>query len=309
MNSLPTTFSVDASSDKQRLDQFLTSALAGHHSRSQITLFIKQGAVTVENAVTTKPSYPVSTGQTVGIVVPQPPLFPLTPHPVSFEIIAEEKDFLVINKPAGLVVHHATSAPDAVTLVHGLLHRYPEFSQFESNERPGIVHRLDKDTSGLILVARNPQALTALAALFKDRKIQKKYHAIVAGWPERTGTIDLPIGRHPIHRHTMSVNGTASRHATTHYQTLAYYQHAMALVEFTIVTGRTHQIRVHAAHQRFSILGDEVYGSGNLLIGRQALHAHFLSFEYKGTRYTYTAPYPSDFSAALEKLLPEPTDY
>ncbi|MDQ5940461.1 MAG: rRNA synthase [Candidatus Dependentiae bacterium] len=308
MISLPLVFLVAAEQDKQRLDQFLTAALAGQHSRSQIASFIKEGAVTVDSLLAVKPSLPVIFGQTVTITIPQPPLFPLAPQVIDFEIIAEEQDFLVINKPAGLMVHHATSAPEANTLVQGLLHKYPEFSQFESNERPGIVHRLDKDTSGLILVARNPQALTVLADLFKNRSLEKKYHALVAGWPTRIGTIDLPIGRHPGNRTAMSAHGLAARSAITHYKVLTYYTNNTTLLECTIVTGRTHQIRVHCAHEKFPIVGDIVYGTQSPLIARQALHAYSIAFEYKGKRYAYTAPYPQDFTTAIQKLVEEPAD-
>ncbi len=308
MISLPLVFLVGAEQDTQRLDQFLTTALAGQHSRSQIASFIKEGAVTVNGLPAIKPSLLVVDGQTITITIPQPPLFPLAPQAIEFEILAEEQDFLVINKPAGLMVHHATSAPEAKTLVQGLLHKYPEFSQFESNERPGIVHRLDKDTSGLILVARNPQALTALANLFKNRSLEKKYHALVAGWPARQGTIDLPIGRHPGNRTVMSINGLAARSAITHYNALTYYTNNITLLECTIVTGRTHQIRVHCAHEKFPIVGDPVYGASSPLIGRQALHAYSIAFEYKGKQYAYTAPYPQDFTAAIQKLVEEPVD-
>jgi len=158
------------------------------------------------------------------------------------------------------------------------------------------------------LVARNPQALTALSALFKQRTLEKKYHAFVAGWPSPSGTIDLPIGRDPIHRHKMSVHGIAARNATTHYTVTTYYQHQVSLLELTLITGRTHQIRVHCAHNHFPILGDTTYGTSSLLINRQALHAYSLAFNYKGIEYKYTAPYPADMQALLEKLVPENKD-
>lgn len=308
MISLPATFLVSAQENKQRLDHFLTNALAGAHSRSQVAEFVKDGLVTVNGHVITKPSLPIQQGQTIAVIIPQPRLFPLTPQKIEFEVIAEEKDFLVINKPAGLMVHHASSAPEAATLVQGLLYKYPDFSNFESNERPGIVHRLDKDTSGLILVARTPQALTALAQLFKSRSLEKKYHALVSGWTPRQGTIDLPIGRHPHTRTSMSINGIAARSAITHYKALSYYENDITLLECTIVTGRTHQIRVHCAHEKFPVLGDAVYGTASPLIGRQALHAYALTFEYRGTRYSYTAPYPADFASAIKNLKEEPSD-
>lgn len=306
MKLAPTLFLVPDFATNQRLDHFLTTAFNGSHSRSQIASFIKENAVSINNKIVTKPSWPVVAGTTIAVIIPAPPLLALTPQAVSFEVIAQEPDFLIINKPAGLTVHHAASAPHEITLVHGLLERYPEFSQFDGSQRPGIVHRLDKNTSGLLLVARNPQALTQLAALFKNRSLTKKYHAFVAGWPPRQGSIDLPIGRDPIHRHKMSSPGIASRQAMTHYKTLTYYQHAIALVELTIVTGRTHQIRVHCAHNHFPLLGDATYGSASSLINRQALHAYSLAFTYKGVDYNYCAPYPADMAHLVATLAVEP---
>ena len=302
MHAHPTAFFVEAANAEQRLDQFLTTAFAGTYSRSQISGFIKEEAVLVNGKKVHKSGFILRQGDCITITIPQPPLFPLTPLPVSFEVIAEEKDFLIINKPAGLMVHHAASAPDEVTLVHGLLARYPEFARFESNERPGIVHRLDKETSGLLLVARTPQALTALAALFKSRTLEKKYHALVGGWPARSGTLDNPIGRHPTKRHMMTSGGIAPRSALTHFTVREYFEDQHALLECTLVTGRTHQIRVHCATAGFPLLGDKTYGSTSPLINRQALHAYSLAFTYQGIRYQYTAPYPADFTAAIAHL-------
>lgn len=309
MSGIQTTFLVSNAEHGMRLDHFLTLKLENQHSRSQIADWITNEIVFVSGKVVTKTGYKLTENQTITFYIPQPPLLALTPHHVSFEVLAEEQDFLIINKPAGLVVHHSASAPDTVTLVHGLLDRYPEFRNFDGSERPGIVHRLDKDTSGLILIARNPQALTALSALFKNRSIHKQYHALVHGVPLRSGTISLPIGRHPVHRHKMGINGIAARTATTHYKTLTYFKENTALIELTIVTGRTHQIRVHCAHEKFPVLGDAVYGSASPLIGRQALHARSLSFTYKGTPYSYTAPYPVDFIHALAALEPYTDDH
>lgn len=308
MQGDPTLFLVEASASGQRLDQFLTAALGGTHSRSHLSAFIKGGAVTVNGILVSKPGACVHTHDSVAITIPQPPLFPLPPTPVAFDVIAEEKDFLIINKPAGLMVHHAASAPEQITLVHGLLARYPEFARFESNERPGIVHRLDKDTSGLLVVARNPQALTALAALFKSRSLEKKYHALVTGWPEKAGTYDKPIGRHPVKRHLMTVGGIAPRTACTHYRVLEYFSSEASLLECTIVTGRTHQIRVHCAAAGFPLVGDKTYGSSHPAIDRQALHAHSLAFTYRGVAYAYTAPYPPEFAAALARLRGKKTE-
>jgi len=302
------TFLVEPEKSGQRLDHFLAGMLDGQHSRSTLSSHIKDGCVTVNNQAILKPSCILKSQDVITITFPQPPLFPLEAQPAAFEVLAEEPDFLVINKPAGLMVHHATSAPDEVTLVHGLLHRYPEFARFESNERPGIVHRLDKDTSGLILVARTPRALTKLAELFKHRSLEKKYHAIVSEWPEKNGSWNGAVGRHPVLRHKMAIGGIAPREARTDYRVLTYFQEDAALVECTLITGRTHQIRVHCAYNGHPLVGDVLYGQPSVLIKRQALHACSLRFEYEGKQYSYEAPYPADFKAALSKLTPEESD-
>jgi len=302
ISSAPIVFLVEESLHGSRLDQFLSVHLQPLHSRSQIASFIKQGAVLINNKPALKPGGLVHGGDTIAITIPQPPLSSLEPQAVDFEVLAEEKDFLIINKPAGLVVHQSTSSPGDITLVHGLLHRYPEFAQFESNERPGIVHRLDKDTSGLLVVARNSKALTALGAAFKSRQVTKEYHAIVKGHPPLQGTLTGDIGRHPVNRHMMCIGGIAPRNAHTQFEVISYYTAPAALLKVSILTGRTHQIRVHCAAEGFPVVGDATYGTATHMIRRQALHAHTLSFTYEGRTYSYCAPYPEDFAALLARL-------
>jgi len=302
MNSSSNRFFVSEAEHGMRLDLCIARAMGATYSRSAIAAAIKEGAATINGRSIPKTSHPVQQGDEIVFTMPQPPLLAMQACAVPFEVIAEEEDFLVINKPAGLAVHPAPSAPEAITLVHGLLARYPEFSCFESNERPGIVHRIDKDTSGLLLVARNPQALTRLAALFKTRAITKIYHAIVVGSPAAAGIINKPIGRSFKQRHLMSIGGIAPRNATTHYRILEGFDLPAALLELRIVTGRTHQIRVHCAHEGFPLLGDALYGTASKRIGRQALHAAALSFTYEGKEYAFTAPAPDDFAAVITDL-------
>ena len=296
-------FTVSCQNSAQiRLDAFLVAQLGGEYSRTAVAARIKAGDVTVNNKQITKPSFPVQDGHVVIICLPPPPVFDVVPTHVDFEVVAQEPDFLIINKPAGISVHHADSAPHDITLVHGLLHRYPEFADFQDHARPGIVHRLDKHTSGLLIVARNAPALTRLAALFKERSVKKTYYAIVASHPERSGTIDLPIGRHPTLRHKMAVNGSVARNAITHYTVMQYYEGPYALLEINLITGRTHQIRVHCASLAMPLVGDVMYGHTARGMTRQALHAGKLSFSYQGREYAYERAIPDDMDQFLSRL-------
>jgi len=286
-----------------RLDAYLAHQYAGEHSRSFLAACIKKGNVCVNGAAVFKPRHEVKVGDGITIVIAPPDAYAVEPQPVAFEVVAEEKDFLIINKPAGLVVHHSSTKPHEVTLVHGLLYRFPEFARFESDERPGIVHRLDKNTSGLLVVARTQQAHARLADLFKMRALIKEYRAVVLGHPPKSGTIEKPIGRHPVHRHKMAVDGIASRKARTEYEVALYYE-KHALLKVRLVTGRTHQIRVHCAHIGHSLVGDATYGTSSHLISRHALHAAHLFFSYQGKTYTYTSQLPTDMEHLLQLLKP-----
>ena len=281
-----------------RLDKFLFSQFP-EYSRTYFQELIDQGHVLVNNTAS-KSNYSIKKADQINVIftIKQ---YNLAPQPVVFDVIDEQDDFIVINKPAGLLVHQATTASDEVSLVNGLLHRYQDLQKFDDAQRPGIVHRLDKNTSGLIIVARNQQAHQELCKLFKYRKISKTYLAVVDQIPPLTGKIDLPIGRHPIERHKMGTFGIDTKPALTHYKTLAQYADS-ALLAATIVTGRTHQIRVHFASQGHGLLGDATYGVASPLIKRQALHAWKMSFEYKEKQYSYICPVPADIRELLRQL-------
>ena len=298
MENVTTITITDPGAIGTRLDRFLASQFP-EYSRSYFKALIDDGLILV-NGLQAKSSQAVKLSDVLTITF-KSKTFNLAPIPVAFDIVDEHKDFIVINKPAGLSVHPSLSAPDEVTLINGLLHRFGDMAHFYEAERPGIVHRLDKNTSGLLLIARNPQAQAELSSLFKDRKIHKKYIALVHKHPDRSGSVDLPIGRHAIERHKMGVFGIEARSALSHYRVLAYYADA-SLLEVAIVTGRTHQIRVHMASIGHPIVGDAVYGTSSTHIGRQALHSWYVAFNFRGKDYAYSCPIPHDMIHAINAL-------
>jgi len=284
---------------KKRLDHFLAVNLPDH-SRSQVTRLIEQGHVQVNGKPVSKSGHFLASGDEIIVTLMPPRELKGRPQDIDLDIVADENDFIVINKPAGLLVHHAPTSRDEVSLVDGLLFHFNELKQFGDDLRPGIVHRLDKQTSGLVLVAKNQKAQQTLTDLFKNRLIKKTYLAVASGHPDREGCIEYPIGRHPRLRHKMSHRGIASREAITRYSVLSYADDT-SLVAFFPVTGRTHQIRVHAAAIGHPIIGDVTYGSTSRLINRQALHAYKLSFTYQDIPHVYQAPLPQDFLDLLNK--------
>jgi 23S rRNA pseudouridine1911/1915/1917 synthase len=294
--------SVTCHEESVRLDKFLFTQFP-EYSRSYFQKLIENKQIYVNERSISKNSHLLKSADVIKICFMPMHEFKITPQKVDFEILDQQEDFLIINKPAGLVVHQGASKFGQPSLVHGLLYHFQEFQQFDDKERPGIVHRLDKDTSGILLIARNPQAQIYFSNLFKNRDIRKTYLALVKGHPNPEGTIALPIGRHPAKRHMMSTNGICSRQALTFYQVKTYFDN-QALLEVKPITGRTHQIRVHLAAQGHGILGDQTYGVISPLIRRQALHAWQISFEFKGKQYNYTAPLPADFEALLNSFTP-----
>jgi len=292
--------------DVQRIDKWLHNQFSDY-SRSYFKKLINAGHIMLNENKVQKGSQNLKSGDTVTVTFASLHEYNVTPLDLNLDIIDMQDDFIIINKPAGLVVHNTHTNPDEPSVVRGLLHQFKEFAEFEDDERPGIVHRLDKNTSGLLIVARTEKALPKLSALFKDRKISKTYLAVVQGHTPKEGTIDTPIGRHPIARQKMSCFGIARREAKSHY-TMQEYFDEQTLVSIAIETGRTHQIRVHMASIGHGVIGDATYGSKSKLIKRQALHAHKLSFEYNGTKYTYEAPLHKDFLHLLRKLK-ENTDF
>ncbi|MBM3887178.1 RluA family pseudouridine synthase [Candidatus Dependentiae bacterium] len=283
-----------------RLDKFLF-ALFPDYSRSYFQNLIDMQKIFVNHKLAKKASYTINLHDQIDINFVHTQEFDLTPRKVDFTIVDEQPDFLIINKPAGLVVHNSTNNKEEDSLVHGLLYEFQDFNQFDETERPGIVHRLDRDTSGLLIIAKNQPAQIAFSKMFKQREVHKTYLAVVHSHPDLKGSIDYPIGRHAIKRHKMSHLGINSKPALTFYNTLAYYKQS-SLVAVNIVTGRTHQIRVHFSAIGHGLLGDELYGRTHKLINRQALHAWKLSFTYKEKEFSYLCQPPEDFTNLIHNL-------
>lgn len=297
------TLTVPPQLERMRLDLFLDHCFATY-TRSFFKKLIDRGLVTHNDTITTKASSRVTSGDTITVAFPpQRAVHPLRSNhaPLGIDVIAEHDTFLVINKPAGLLVHPPAHGSVAVTLADWLVTYYPEIALTGDADRPGIVHRLDKDTSGILLVARTHTAYEQLQEAFKQREVYKTYYAIVTGHPAAHGTISYNIERDPIHRQQMIHTHESGRHAVTEYTAVEYFQDH-TLIKLRPITGRTHQLRVHCSAIGHPILGDAVYGKKSKLIDRQALHAQALSFTYDGTTYQYTAAFPDDITSVLREL-------
>lgn len=283
-----------------RIDKML-----GHHfqqySRSQLQRWIEDGHVQV-NGQPVKPKYKLAAGDVVTIEPEKPKKIDLVPENIPLDIVYEDDDVIVVNKPQGMVVHPAPGHPDH-TLVNALLYHSP-LSTINGEFRPGIVHRIDKDTSGLLMVAKNDMAHRSLAAQLKAKTNEREYVALVHGViKEDHGTIDAPLGRSPKDRKKQAVVADG-RHAVTHFKVLKRYRH-YTLVSCRLETGRTHQIRVHMKYIGHPLAGDPLYGPRKTLPGKgQYLHARLLGFKHPrtGKQLTFTAPLPPDFQRMLDKL-------
>ncbi len=287
----------------ERLDRWLADQL-GDQSRSSVQRWIEDGLVLV-NGRQARASHRLSPGDQIAYSRPLPEPSALAPEAIPLAILYEDGDLLVIDKPAGLVVHPAPGHP-AGTLVNAILHHCPDLQGVGGVQRPGIVHRLDKDTSGLLLVAKNDRAHRHLQAQFKDRTIAKTYLALLVGHLEPSrGRIDAPIGRHPHHRQRMAVLPTGGREAVTDYEVIDYYSGA-TLVTAHPRTGRTHQIRVHFASLGHPVVGDVVYGPRRDRFGleRHFLHAHRLRFRRPSDEadLDFSSPLPPDLQAVLDGM-------
>jgi len=308
------TFTVARAEAGVRIDAFLSAHIPAV-SRSRAAALVAEGRVTVGGAVK-KPGYRLRQGDVVAGRVPDPePLADHLPEPIALDILYEDADIVVVNKPAGLVVHPAPGHGSG-TLVNALLHHCPDLGGIGGQLRPGIVHRLDKETSGALVAAKNAQAQERLATQFKNRSVQKTYLALVWGdFNGAEGRIDLPLGRHPTLRKKMSTRSRRPRTAETCWRVKQRFGGA-TLLEVAIHTGRTHQIRVHLAAIGRPVAGDAVYGGKKkkggekpiprLLAGarRQMLHAWRLSITHPvtGQKMAFEAPLPKDFAGLLEKL-------
>ncbi len=297
-----TTTTVPEGSKPERLDRFLTSYYEDS-SRSFFQNLVNSSNIMVNNNPA-KASMLVRPGDTITISMPpieQRTISDETIHTLHIQLLYEHKHFLVISKPAGLVVHQAHKHSKAVTLIDWILYHYKDIVEIGEAERPGIVHRLDKDTSGLMLIARTPYGHAKISQLFKDRMVKKTYTALVTGHPPASGVIDYRIDRHPTDPTKMSAHTGSGRDAKTFYKTIEYYREA-ALVELQPVTGRTHQIRVHCAAIEHPLLGDTAYGSSSKLIHRHALHASKLSFALDNESFDFNSELPYDFVNAIAAL-------
>ncbi|MFO7716605.1 RluA family pseudouridine synthase [Desulfosarcina sp.] len=300
-----------------RLD-CLVAAEIDHCSRSFAACLIRQAHITV-NGGAKKPGYTVKAGETVSGRIPPPETPSLQPEPIALQILYEDAELLVVNKPPGMVVHPAPGH-NCGTLANALMHHCVDLKGICGSLRPGIVHRLDKDTSGALVVAKNSRSMHHLAAQFKSREIRKLYLALVYGNPRADkGRVDLPIGRHPVDRKKMSVTTRTPRSALTHWRVIEQFAGA-CLMELDILTGRTHQIRVHCKSMGHPVIGDPVYGNrgdgkrlagvsdeiGQAVMGldRQMLHAWQLSFVHPVTaqRITVEAPLPKEMAQLIQRF-------
>lgn len=297
MNGTKSEFIVENADAGTRLDHFLTARAQGF-SRSRLQALVHGGFVTVDRCTAT-PGRKLRAGERVLLTVPPPVASDSLPEAIALDVLFEDADLIVVNKPAGLVVHPAAGHA-AGTLVNALLHHCGTLSVIGGVERPGIVHRLDKDTSGCLVAAKNDFTHQDLARQFASRDVLKIYLALAAGtFRKLAGTVDVPIGRHPVHRKKMAALAPGKgRESATGWRVLATLP-AGTLVECTLHTGRTHQIRVHLKHLGHPLLGDPVYGKRGEF-PRQMLHAWKLGFSHPrtGKHLDFIAPIPPDFVAA-----------
>jgi 23S rRNA pseudouridine1911/1915/1917 synthase len=304
------TITVPEDGDGLRIDRFLVSVLA--LSRSQVQRLIKEGCVLVAGRAA-KANQPVKPGQDVSIDVPEPVDAAPQPEALPLPITYQDRDLIVVDKPAGMVVHPAAGHAGG-TLVNALLHHVDDLSGIGGEKRPGIVHRLDRGTSGLMVVAKHDAAHEELARQFHDREVEKEYLALVWGEVMAGRRIDEPIGRDPGNRKKMSARARRSREAVTRIVRAEHFGPAVTLARIAIHTGRTHQIRVHLSAIGHPIVGDALYGGvrrrvpGDLRIltrlDRPFLHAARLAFSHPtdGRRMEFSSPLPDDLQRVLDEL-------
>lgn len=293
---------------RQRLDMYVSSVL--DVTRSNAQMLIDEGNVTVNGKRESK-SYKLRLGDEVEITEIEPRELDVEPENIPLNIVYEDDDIIVINKPSGMVVHPA-NGNETGTLVNALLyHCGSSLSGINGVIRPGIVHRIDKDTSGLLVVAKNDESHVYLSSLLKDHGIKRTYYAVIIGhMREQRGTIDAPIARHPVDRKKMAVVA-GGKEAITHYEVIKEFN-GYSLLKLNLETGRTHQIRVHLSYKGHPIIGDTVYGGGKTpfekanksLLDGQALHAKELSFPHPRTKKIMhlECDFPDNFKALIERL-------
>ena len=308
-------FSVPENSTPCRIDRYI-STLFPDYSRTYFKHIIDSGGITINNILAKKASTLVYPANTVTIQFPSSrTIAPETVvnSTINVSIIAITDHFMIIHKPAHLLVHAPSTTSDAITLTDWIKLHHKDITDIGPSDRPGIIHRLDKETSGIMIITRTNYAHNIIGGLFRNRKISKTYKAIVAGHPAKEGTITLAIGRNPINRIKMKafdeedineegkVGHIKVRHAKTDYKVLEYFKES-SLIEVKPTTGRTHQIRVHMTALGHPIIGDQLYGKKSSHIDRQALHAESLSFIFEETPYSFNGEIPHDFQQLLNSL-------
>lgn len=307
------TFVVSQEDAGTRLDKFLFKHLTTIQSRTAVKQIIENNMVTINEKPITKANTLIKFDDIVRVqksVTIDPEQIKKEKaekvKELNIDSIHQGEDFLIVNKPAGLLVHSTPIDITSVTLADWLLTKFPHVEDVGEPGRPGIVHRLDKNTSGIMILALTQDAYQTFVGMFKNRLIKKTYHAFVKGHPDKEGFINVPIGRHPVHRHKMTTFKQKStdkiRSALTQYKVLNYFDDS-TLIELQPKTGRTHQIRVHMTALGHPLLGDYIYGSQSTDIARHALHAHALEFEFKGKKFYFSCPAPDDFKKVIEKKL------
>jgi 23S rRNA pseudouridine1911/1915/1917 synthase len=326
MDDTPPQFVAGPDAVSTRLDHFLVAHLPDV-SRARVQALIDDGKILVDGNIS-KPSYKLRGSEIIEVLGDyQPPPLRAIPEDIPLDVVYEDDDLAIINKPAGMMVHAGAGptedARNRGTLVNALLHRFRALSEVGGDLRPGIVHRLDKETSGLIVVAKNDKAHRKLAEQFSSRKVHKKYIALVHGWPKRSkGTINAPIARDASRRTRMTTRGSGGRDALSHYQVIEQVESPygkFALVEVRIETGRTHQIRVHMASLGHPVVGDSLYGAPGELrvtkalkgiaskipsLDRNFLHAAAIELlqPSTGKPLSFARPVPHELQAFLESL-------
>ncbi|MCP3031124.1 RluA family pseudouridine synthase [Halobacillus sp. A1] len=295
------TYLVEETDQSKRIDKLLSDVIEDA-SRSQIQGWLKEDYVLV-NGKAVKSNYKVQAGDEITWTIPETKPLELEPENIDLEIVYEDSDVIVVNKPSGMVVHPAAGHEDG-TLVNALLYHCNDLSGINGVERPGIVHRIDKDTSGLLMVAKNDKAHESLVKQLMDKTVERKYLAIVHGTiPHEYGTIEAPIGRDPKDRQRMAVVDSG-RDAVTHFQVLEQFED-FSFVECKLETGRTHQIRVHMRYIHHPLAGDPKYGPRKTLeLNGQALHAKSIGFEHprSGEWLKFEVDPPEEFTETLEYL-------
>ncbi len=296
----------------KRLDRFMVEALP-ERTRSQIQKWIEKQRILV-NGKLVKAGHKIRSQEEITVHLPDLPLVKVFPESIPLDIVYEDEDLAVINKPAGMVVHRGAGATHG-TLVNALLHHFRELSQFGGCDRPGIVHRLDKQTSGLLVVAKNDISHVNLAYQFQSRVVTKKYIALVHGDVDLdSGEIRSPIGRHRVHRAKMTTRGSHAREAYTHYDVLEKFKR-FTLLQLSIKTGRTHQIRVHLSSIKHPVVGDTLYGArerillpgmlgSQLTLERYFLHAAWLEFKHprSHTPLCFSRGLPEELELFLKRI-------